>query len=107
MWFQLMILSIVALFIIVMGDRTSYMDLLIFYGLACLSFLMILFSWIPIVIDVFSDRLLHFRNYWNISAVFVSNNIVSISFSRKKCEIESDLASFPIVFIPTRDEGQD
>jgi D-lyxose ketol-isomerase len=45
-----------------------------------------------------------FQNYQNIDAVFVSNNIVSISFSRKRCENESDLASyrsFPIVFIPT------
>jgi hypothetical protein len=46
----------------------------------------------------------HFRNYRNISAVFVSDNIVSISFSRKRYENESDLASypsFPVVFIPT------
>jgi hypothetical protein len=44
-----------------------------------------------------------FRNYRNIGAVFVFDNIVSISFSRKRCENESDLASyrsFPIVFIP-------
>jgi hypothetical protein len=51
------------------------MDLLMFYGLACLSFLRISFSWIPIVIDVFSYRLqsfsklpeyqrrIHFRQY--------------------------------------------
>jgi hypothetical protein len=38
----------------------SYMDLIMFYGLAYLSFFMISFSWIPIVIDVFSDRLLPF-----------------------------------------------
>jgi len=44
-----------------------------------------------------------FRNYRNIGAVFVFDNIVSISFSRKKCDNKSDLAtyrSFPIVFIP-------
>jgi hypothetical protein len=42
-----------------------------------------------------------FRNYWNIGVVFVSDNIVSILFS-KKYENESDLASyrsFSIVFI--------
>jgi hypothetical protein len=47
-----------------------------------------------------------FRNYRNIGAVFISDNIVSISFSRKRCENESDLAfyrSFPIVFIPKSD----
>jgi len=53
MWFQLVILSIVVLFIIIMWDRSSYIDLLMFYGLACLSFLRISFLWIPIVIDVF------------------------------------------------------
>jgi hypothetical protein len=47
-----------------------------------------------------------FRNYRNISVVFISDNIVSISISRKKCENESDLTfyrSFPIVFIPNKD----
>jgi hypothetical protein len=50
-----------------------------------------------------------FRNYRNIGAVFVSDNIVSISFSRKRCENESDLAfyrSFPIVFIPNDEEEE-
>jgi len=51
-------LSIVALFIIVMWDRSSHMALLMLHGLTCLSFLRISFSWIPIVIDVFFDRLL-------------------------------------------------
>jgi hypothetical protein len=32
-----------------------------------------------------------FQNYRNIGAVFVSDNIVSILFSRKRCENESDL----------------
>jgi hypothetical protein len=36
------------------------MDLLMLYDLVCLSFLRIPFSWIPIVIDVFFDRLLSF-----------------------------------------------
>ena len=35
-----------------------------------------------------------FRNYRNIGAVFVSDNIASILFSRKKCKSESDLASY-------------
>jgi hypothetical protein len=79
------------------------MDLLMFYNLACLSFLRISFSWILIVIDIFSDRLLsfsklpeyrcriHFRQY-RIDFVFDKNY-----------KNESDLASyrsFPIVFIP-------
>jgi hypothetical protein len=59
-WFQLVILSIVDLFIIVMWHRSSYMDHLMFYGLACLSFLRISFSLILIVIIVFSDQLLPF-----------------------------------------------
>ena len=44
-----------------------------------------------------------FRNYQNIGVVFVPDNIVSILFSKKKCENENDLASylsFSIVFIP-------
>jgi hypothetical protein len=36
------------------------MDLIMLYGLTYLSFFRISFSWIPIVIDVFSDRLLSF-----------------------------------------------
>jgi hypothetical protein len=36
------------------------MALLMFYGLAYLSFSRISFSWIPIVIDIFSDRLTSF-----------------------------------------------
>jgi len=36
------------------------MALLICYSLTCLSFLRISFSWILIIIDVFSDRLLSF-----------------------------------------------
>jgi hypothetical protein len=99
-----MILSIVALFIIVVWDRSSYIDLLMFYGLTYLSFLRISFSWIPIVIDVFFDWLLsfskllkyqhriHFRQY-RIDFVF-----------EKKNENKSDFTSYgslPIFFIPT------
>jgi hypothetical protein len=48
----------------------------------------------------FSIGYYRFRNYRNIGAVFVFDNIVSILFSRKKCENESDLyRSFAIVFI--------
>jgi len=60
------------------------MALVMFYGLAYLSFSRISFSWIPIVIDVFFDRLLSFLNYRNIGVVFVSDNIVSILILRKK-----------------------
>jgi hypothetical protein len=78
------------------------MNLLMFNVLTCLSFFRISFSWIPIVIDVFSDRLqsfsklpeyryrIHFQQY-RINFVF-----------KKKYENKSDLAfyeSFPIVFI--------
>jgi hypothetical protein len=51
----------------------------------------------------FSIDYYRFRNYQNIGVVFVSDNIVSILFLRKRCENESDLASyrsFLIVFIP-------
>ena len=79
------------------------MDLLMFYGLACLSFLRISFLCIMIVIDVFFID--SYRNYQNIDVVFVSDNIVSILFSRQRSKTESDLAfywSFPIVFIPSQ-----
>jgi hypothetical protein len=53
-----------------------------------LSFLRILFSWIPIVIAYFSIGYYRFsigyyrfQNYRNVDAVFVFDNIVSISFS--------------------------
>jgi len=84
------------------------MALLMCYSLACLSFSRISFSWIPMIIDVFSDRLLsfsklpeyrcriHFRQY-RIDFVF-----------EKKYENESDLVSyrsFPIVFIPINRGG--
>jgi hypothetical protein len=103
MWFQLVILSIVALFTIVMWDMSSYMDLLMFYSLACLSFFRYRSHGFQSLSMYFSIDYYRFRNYRNIGAVFVSDNIVSISFSRKRCENESDLASyrsFPIVFIP-------
>jgi hypothetical protein len=104
MWFQLVILSIVALFTIIIWDRSSYMDLLMFYSLACLSFFRYRFHGFRSLSMYFPIDYYRFRNYRNIGAVFVSDNIVSISFSRKRCENESDLAfyrSFPIVFIPT------
>jgi hypothetical protein len=106
-WFQLMILSIVALFTIVMWDRSSYMDLLMFYSLTCLSFFRYRSHGFRSLSMYFPIDYYRFRNYRNIGAVFVSNNIVLISFLRKRCENESDLASyqsFPIVFIPKRDE---
>jgi hypothetical protein len=88
---------------------SSYIDLLMFYGLACLSFLRISFSWIPIVIDVFSDRLLSFSKLpeyrrrirfrpYHIDFVF-----------EKQCKNESDLVtrrSFSsIVDAATRRDG--
>ena len=53
------------------------MALLMLHGLTCLSFLRIPFSWIPIVINVFFDRLLSVSKLPDIDAVFVSDNIVS------------------------------
>jgi hypothetical protein len=104
-WFQLMILSIVNFFTIVMWDRSSYIDLLMFYSLACLSFFRYRSHGFRSLSMYFPIDYYRFRNYQNICAVFVSDNIVSISFSRKRCENESDLASyrsFPIVFIRSR-----
>ena len=37
-----------------------------------------------------------FQSHRNIGVIFVFDNIVSISFSRKKYENESDLGSYPI-----------
>jgi hypothetical protein len=45
-----------------------------------------------------------FRNYRNIGVVFISDNIVSILFLKKKYKKESDSVfyrPFPIVFVPT------
>ena len=81
------------------------MDLLMFYGLACLSFLRISFSQIPIVIDVIFDQLLFFfRNYHNIDAIFVFDNIVSILFSRKQVKMK---VIWRVVFIPTATQRRD
>jgi hypothetical protein len=63
---------------------SSYMDLLMFYGLACLSFLRISLSGFQSLSMYFSIDYYCFQNYQNIDAIFVSDNIVSISFSRKK-----------------------
>jgi hypothetical protein len=53
--------AIVVLFItIVMWNRSSFIALLMFYSLACLSFFSISFSWIPIIIDIFFDWILSF-----------------------------------------------
>jgi hypothetical protein len=76
-----------------------------FYGLAYLSFFMISFSWIPIVIDVFSDRLLPFSKLPEYQCCIRFRQYrIDFNFEKKKCKNESDLASyrsFPIVFIPT------
>jgi hypothetical protein len=57
------------------------MVLLMFYSLTCLSFFLdiVLMDSIYFSIDYY-----RFRNYRNVGVVFVSDNIVSISFSRKK-----------------------
>lgn len=80
------------LYLLLSCEIASHMALLMF-GLECLSFSRIPFLSISTVVIVFSDRLYRFRTYWNIGAVFVSDNTVSISFLTKKSETKSDLAS--------------
>jgi hypothetical protein len=101
-WFQFVILSIMALFTIVTWDRSSYMDLLMFYSLACLSFFRYRSHGFRSLSMYFPIDYYRFRNYRNIDVVFAFDNIVSISFSRKRRENKSNLTSyrsFPIVFI--------
>ena len=79
------------------------MALLMFYGLACLSFFRYRSHGFRSLSIYFLIDYFHFRNYRNISVIFVFDNIISILFLRKKCENEIDLAfyqSFPFVFIP-------
>ena len=54
------------------------------------SFFKISFSWVSIVIDVFSIVFFRLWNYHNTDAIFVSDNIVSLSFLIKNCKSESD-----------------
>jgi hypothetical protein len=65
------------------------MDLLMFYGLACVyhfkGYRSHGFQWLSVYFPIDYYR---FRNYRNISAVFVFDNIVSISFSRKKVKVK-------------------
>jgi hypothetical protein len=79
------------------------MALLMFYSLTCLSFFRYRSHGFRSLSIYFSIDYYRFQNYRNVGVVFVSDNIVSISFSRKKCENKSDLASyrsFPTIFIP-------
>jgi hypothetical protein len=90
-----MVLSIVALFItIVMRDRLSFMALLMFYVWRVYHFLGYRSYGFRSLSMYFLIDCYHFRNYRNIGVIFVSDNIVLILFSRKKCENESDLASY-------------
>jgi hypothetical protein len=85
------------------------MALLMFYSLTCLSFFRYRSHGFRSLSIYFSIDYYRFRNYRNVGVVFVSDNIVSISFSRKKCENKSDLAScqsFLTVFI-ARGSGAD
>jgi hypothetical protein len=70
------------------------MDLLIFYGLACLLCFRYRSHGFRSLSMYFPIDYHRFRNYRNIGAVFVSDNIVLTSFSRKNYENESDLASY-------------
>jgi hypothetical protein len=80
-----------------------------FYNLTCLSFLRISFSWIPIVIDVYSDRLLSFSKLPEYRCrIRFRQYRIDFVFEKKNYENESDLASypsFPIVFIPIPRDG--
>jgi hypothetical protein len=60
------------------------MTLLMFYSLTCLSFFRYCSYGFRSLSIYFSIDYYRFRNYRNIGVVFVSDNIVSISFSRKK-----------------------
>jgi hypothetical protein len=60
------------------------MALLMFYSLACLSFLGYRSHGFRLLLIYFSIDYYRFRNYRNISVVFISENIVSILFFRKK-----------------------
>jgi hypothetical protein len=70
-----------------MRDRLSFMALLMFYSLSCLSFFRISPLWIPIIIDVFFDRLLSFSklpeyqcriHFWQYRIAFVWGKNVKI-----------------------------
>ena len=74
----------------------------VLYDLTYLSFFKISFRQVSIVIDVVSIVYFRFQNYHDTDVVFVSDNIVSFSFSMKNCESESGetfYRSFPTVFI--------
>jgi hypothetical protein len=103
-WFQLMILSFVALFIM------SYEIGRVIWIFSCSTVWRVYRFWgyrshgFQLLSMYFLIDYYCFWNYRNIGAVFVSDNIVSISFSRKKNENDNDLAlyrSFLIVFIPS------
>jgi hypothetical protein len=82
------LLSIVILFIIIVWDTSSYMALLMFYVLTCFSFFRYHSYGFRSLSMYFLIDYYHFRNYRNISVVFISENIVSISFSRKNVKIK-------------------
>ena len=69
---------------------SSYMVYVVLYSLTYLSFFKISSWWVSIVIDVFSIVFFRLWNYHNTDAIFVSDNIVSLSFLIKNCKSESD-----------------
>ena len=72
-------------------------------GLIYLSFFKVSFQWVLIVSDVSSTVYFRFRNYRNTGVVFISENIIPLSFPMKKYKSENDgvfRRSFPTVFIP-------
>jgi hypothetical protein len=83
MLFPLVILSTVALFIIVIWDRSSYINLFMFDGLVCLSFLGYRSHRFRLFSIYFPIDYYHFRNYQNIDDVFLSDNIAPILFLKK------------------------
>jgi hypothetical protein len=83
-WFQLVILSIVALFTIITWDRSSYIDLLMFYSLACLSFFRYRFHGFRSLSMYFLIDYYRFRNYRNIGAVFVSDFVFEKKMWKRK-----------------------
>jgi hypothetical protein len=86
-----------------MWDRLSYINLLMFYGLTCLSFLRISFLWIPIIIDVFFDWLLSFSKLPEYRRrIRIRQYRIDFVFEKKKVKMKViGLLSLLIVFIPT------
>ena len=70
-------------------NMSNHIVIVVIYGLTYLSFFKISFWWVLFVFDVSSTVYFRFWNYRITYVVFISDNIVSFSFSIRKCESES------------------